>query len=103
MRWYIAMSAEVLAQCAIVGFADFAFLDRRSAQGNRGPVEMYTHHKFNVFAKSEADYSKHSLELVVGVIDASRGVNTAEIRSGREMNERSKQIRSVWRKAKGLA
>lgn len=31
---------------------------------------MYTHHKLEFFAESEADYSEHSLELIIRVIDA---------------------------------
>ena len=35
---------------------------------------MYTHHKLKFLAEREADYSEHSLELVVWIIDASRGL-----------------------------
>lgn len=74
MERYIAVSAEVLAQHAIVGLADFAFLDRTVSIKAKGVTGgMYTHHKLKFFAEREADYSKHSLELVVWIIDASKG------------------------------
>lgn len=74
MQRYIAVSAEVLAQHAIVGLANFAFLDRTVSIKVKGATEdMYTHHKLKFFAEREADYSKHPLELVVWIIDASRG------------------------------
>lgn len=74
VRWYVAISAEVLAQHAIVGLADFAFLDRTvSTKATEVTVRRYTYHKLKVFAECEADYSKHSLELIVWIIDASEG------------------------------
>jgi hypothetical protein len=64
---------------------------------------MYTHHELKFFAKSEANYGKHSLELVIWVIDASRRLSRAKTGSGRQMNIRGKQIWSVWREAEGSA
>lgn len=74
VRRDVAVSAEVLAQHAIVRLADFAFLDRTvSTKATEVTVEVYTHHKLKFFAEREADYSEHSLELVVWIIDASKG------------------------------
>ena len=51
MQRYIAVSAEVLAQHAIVRLANFAFLDADGQYKAKGVTEdMCTHHKLKFFA-----------------------------------------------------